>query len=222
MNKKFALEIIRKTREDYNKIADHFNVTRAYPWKNLVPHLNRPLKNGDKILDLGCGNGRLLLALDKKINYTGIDGSEKLIKIASELHPKEKFVIEDILNLPFDKESFDLIYSVAVIHHIPSEELRLNVLSEIKRCLRSKGKAVITAWNLEKMEKYQEFACYEKEGWEKGDYLIPWKNSKGEIITQRYYHTFTFEEIADLFKKVGFKILEKKEIEFNFFFVLEK
>ncbi|PIX02803.1 SAM-dependent methyltransferase, partial [bacterium (Candidatus Gribaldobacteria) CG_4_8_14_3_um_filter_42_11] len=42
------------------------------------------VKDGDKVLDVGCGNGRLVKAFEnKKISYLGVDNSEKLIKLAT-------------------------------------------------------------------------------------------------------------------------------------------
>jgi ubiquinone/menaquinone biosynthesis C-methylase UbiE len=69
-------EIIHKTREDYNRIAKYFDSTR-----NNVGELEifkKFVKNGQNILDWGCGNGRLVYLLkDKKVNYFGTDQSNK-------------------------------------------------------------------------------------------------------------------------------------------------
>lgn len=54
------------------------------------------------------------------------------------------FSVADALNLPFQNSKFDLIYSIAVMQHIPGKEYRLKFLSECKRVLKDNGKVVIT------------------------------------------------------------------------------
>ena len=76
--------IISKTREDYNLIAKHFSNTRYDVWLELK-QFEKYVKPGQKVLDWGCGNGRLLLMLrEKGIKYFGLDQSDELIKIAKE------------------------------------------------------------------------------------------------------------------------------------------
>ena len=82
-------DIIHKTRQDYNLIAPRFSGTRYDLWEELKP-FKRLVKNGQNILDWGCGNGRLLfLFLDKNIKYFGLDQSEELLKIAKGKWAKE-------------------------------------------------------------------------------------------------------------------------------------
>ena len=52
------MNFIKQNKEVYNKIAKLFSKTRKFLWYDLEP-LVKYTKNGDKILDLGCGNGRL-------------------------------------------------------------------------------------------------------------------------------------------------------------------
>ena len=84
----------------YNEIASLFSSTRQYIWKDIKPLL-RFAKNGDNILDLGCGNGRLYqLFKDLSITFTGIDSSKGLIDIARESHPDAEFIVSDMRKLP--------------------------------------------------------------------------------------------------------------------------
>ncbi len=71
---------------------------------------------------LGCGNGRFYPAFKKRnVDYLGIDVSSKLIDIARSIYPEAKFEVSSIESIP-DK-SFDKIYSIAVLHHIPSSSI---------------------------------------------------------------------------------------------------
>lgn len=209
-----ALKIIQKTKEDYNRIADHFNLTRKYNWPEIVGIINSlKIPQNAKVLDLGCGNGRLYGALKNyQINYTGIDISSRLIKIAQKKYPKAKFTVGDLTKF-YTKEKFDYIFCIAALHHVPSRKLREQVLKNIKSTLSEKGVAVISVWyfwnkpfyikkilthffsfqNLFKREKFLPL----------GDFYVPWKDNKGKIIAQRYHHAFTKRE----FVKNGFKII---------------
>ena len=89
-----------------------------------------------KILDLGCGNGRLFSMLkDKNVKYVGIDSSDELIKIAKDRYQGEnlKFLVVEALMLPFPDNSFNKIFSVAVLHHLPSDDIRLESLKQQQR-----------------------------------------------------------------------------------------
>jgi ubiquinone/menaquinone biosynthesis C-methylase UbiE len=103
--------------------------------------------SGDKILDLGCGNGRLFDVLkDKDVEYIGIDNSPKLLAEARELHAEDqyRFIEADALNLPFKDNEFDKIISIAVLQHIPSYNYRVLFLKECLRTLKKGGKLILT------------------------------------------------------------------------------
>lgn len=215
MKKEYAAYLINKTREDYNLISEQFSSTRQYIWRDLEPLIDYT-KSGDRVLDLGCGNGRLLKVLkDKKVEYIGVDNSEKLIEAARREFPGENFQVADILHLSFPDNYFDKIYCIAVLHHIPSNEFRLQVLKEIKRVLRPGGLLILTVWNL--WQRKTSWEAFFKQTFLKiiglskldlRDILVPWKNKEGKILVQRYYHLFTEKELKKLAQCVGFKIKE--------------
>jgi len=219
MDKNYAQYLLKKTKEDYNLIAEEFSKTREFPWQEMK-FLAEYTLPGERVLDLGCGNGRLLeIFQDKKIDYFGIDFSEKLIEIAKKRYPKAKFQLADALNLPFPNNFFDKIYSIAVFHHIPSEEFRLKFLRETKRVLKSEGILILTVWNLWPTNLFQEkqlfyfwliikytlLKIFGKSKLDFKDIFVPFKGQ-----ADRYIHCFTTGELTDLTKKVDFKIQELK------------
>jgi ubiquinone/menaquinone biosynthesis C-methylase UbiE len=212
--------LLKKTKEDYKQIAENFNHTRKYLWKDFEK-LDQYVKDGDVILDLGCGNGRFFeLFKTKKINYFGVDNCEELIKKAKEKYQSSivTFLVKDILDLSFESQKFDAIFCIAIFHHIPSKELRIKVLENIKRILKKEGILIMMNWNFYQKKYFTliiknffstffSFFNLSKKKLDFGDLFIPWK-LKDRIIL-RYYHAFTTKELSKLFKQTGFKIIEK-------------
>jgi len=220
MKLEIAKQILEKNKEDWEYLTDEFAVSRASNWPEIKP-LIKYVKSGDKILDLGCGNGRLfILFQDADVEYIGIDSCENLIEFAkkqfnnpsAESRRQPQFIVSSALNLPFKHEEFDVIFSIAVLHHIPSELFRERVLAECYRVLKPGGYLILTTWNLRQpklLSKYKIWSVlfgWRPKGLDWRDVLIPWKARKGTIY--RYYHIFTFKEFKKLVKNNGFKIVD--------------
>lgn len=207
-------KILEKIRQDYNLISEHFSQTRDKPWKDLK-FLFENIPSKAKVLDLGCGNGRFSEFLEKT-NYTGIDKSEKLIEEARKRYPETDFKVGDGLDLPFKDNEFDFVVSVAVVHHMPSKETRLQFFKEIKRVLKNDGEARITTWNyLGESKKLYFKNLFQKIIGKLGfrDALIPWHDKDGNVMVKRYYHFFSKKELRSLIEKAGLegKISKKGE-----------
>lgn len=185
------------------------------------------LKSGDKVLDLGCGNGRFYKIFEeKRVEYFGVDSSKALINIAKKNYPKVNFQVADALSLPFPNDFFDKVYAIALLHHIPSKELRLKVLSEAKRVLKKNGILIVTVWNLWQKErtrklifKYGGLKLFgqdlkktfpdtsTKTKLDFKDILMEWQG-----IENCYFHCFTKKELEKLIEKAGFDITKSGEI----------
>ncbi len=216
MLKKEANQIIRKIHQDYNTIAADWDKTRILPSGIKLKLLN-DIKEGMKVLDLGCGNGLVALQILKTgALYFGTDISEKLIKISKNKFKVEvkkgeaKFFVADATKkLPFKSNYFDRIFCFAVLHHIPSDDLRVKLLSEVKRVLKNGGEAKFIVWNLMNEWPYKRFKIKEqlensKVGFEEGDVFLPWKATENKII-DRYLYVFNADKIKKLVIKAGFK-----------------
>lgn len=142
-------QIIASVKNTYDEIGKEFSASRQYIWPDLKPFLNE-VKPNSTILDVGCGNGRLLLGLPKNIKYTGIDISNQLLSEAQKAHPNHKFIEADITHDQVWEQlpQYDYIYSIAVLHHLPTKKDQLFVLNQIKKHLKPHGKILITSWNL--------------------------------------------------------------------------
>lgn len=96
------------------------------------------------VLDAGCGMGRYTaVAAGMGAEIIGLDLSRSILKAyeKTRIHPLAHIVQADILNLPFRKSLFDLIYSLGVLHHTPDPRRAfLNLVA----CLKSDG--MISVW----------------------------------------------------------------------------
>jgi ubiquinone/menaquinone biosynthesis C-methylase UbiE len=210
MDKEYAEYLLVKTREDYNLIADDFSRTRDETWDEMFFLFENFLKPGDKVLDLGCGNGRWVkLFQTYNVDYVGIDSSLRLIEIAKKNYPNARFQVEESLNLSFPDNWFDKVYTIAVFHHIPSEEFKLKFLKEVKRVLKPGGILILTVWKFHRSRemrlliKYTILKLLGKSKLDFRDVFEPW----GKKV-ERYYHYFSEKELINLVEKVGFRLIE--------------
>ncbi len=232
MKLSIAEQILKENKEVYDRIAKDFSISRAASWPEFE-YFKGYLQDGQEILDLGCGNGRLLdLLKDYKINYLGLDNSEKLINEAKSRWPNQNFQVADVLDLSFLNKKFDLVFLVATLHHIPSARLRAKVLREAYSVLKPGGKLLMTNWNLwqpkylkyiikytllKLTEPYEEVNGIKMKDFDFQDVFIPWQKKY-----LRYIHAFTELNIARLMKKTGFEIIKNVANKRNIITVAKK
>jgi len=233
MDKEYAKYLLEKTRQDYNLIAEDYARKRSFIPEDLKA-LAQYTFAGERVLDSGCGSGRFFKVLKAEdIDYFGVDISERLIEIAQKNYPRGKFQVANTLNLPFPNNFFDKVYSISVLHHIPSKDLQLQYLKEAKRVLKPGGFLILRVWDFWKRKgfpkllfKYTFLKLIGKSKLDFKDVFLPWKDSSGKILIQRYFHCFTQRELEDLIKRVGFKIKEiwseGKDERANIYIVAEK
>lgn len=98
----------------------------------------------DSVLDFGCGVGRLARAFRTYFqNYHGVDVSESMISKANELNAslaQTSFILNKEENLRiFSEAEFDLVYSFAVLQHIPKKSTVKAYIAEFVRVLKPEG-----------------------------------------------------------------------------------
>lgn len=155
------------------------------------------LKPGSRVLDLGCGNGKLVTGLPAGVEYIGTDFSETLLEEARRLHPEHEFRYSDVTSEDDWAKlgKFDAIFCVAVLHHIPTRKQQVYILREIKHHLKSGGFVFLTVWNL-----WQErFLQYHLETHVEVPYNKKWK---------RYCVAYDVQTITELFTLAGLEIKE--------------
>lgn len=116
--------------------------------KKVIQSLN--LKYGEKVLEVGCGNGYYLSLLNRlglNLNLTGIDNDQMALNDATKFigDEKVKLMLVDAIKLPFKDSSFDKVVMSEVIEHVQDEE---GVLKEVRRVLKKNGLLTLTTCNI--------------------------------------------------------------------------
>jgi len=224
-----AIKIAKESQVDYDGIAEEFSQTRTALWE--ADKLKEYSVDGQRVLDLGCGNGRLVdLFEGKNVEYIGIDNSRRLLELAKQIHPERQFDYFNGFEIPFQDNSFDEVFSLAVMHHIPGAELRDKYLQEARRVLKKDGRIIISVWYLWQRSTYWKllfcFAWQKILGRTKLDFLDLYKKW-GTKDQKRYFHMFRKGEMKRLVERNGFKIeklgmLERGKDNKNIFVVAKK
>ncbi len=198
--------------ENQKKVWD--NIAKEWhKFKENPSQLSKEFLNSceGNVLDLGSGSGRHLTKIKKGKMYL-IDFSEEMINLARNKATKLKipaeFYASDISKkLPFQDNFFDYAISISAIHCLQPKDHK-KTISEFYRVMKINSRSLIGVWNF-KSKRFNQ-----KKGKEK---KIKWTD-KGE----RYYYLFDEEEIHDIFKSVGFKILSTHNSEMMINFIVEK
>lgn len=111
----------------YNSFAD-----TSFSWSYIekpafTKYLSKIYSTKLKVLEIGCGGGRIIDYLISKgikpENITGLDVTPELLSIARKKLPRVNFVKTNVLDATFTPNSFDLIVSNMVFHHLNGNEL---------------------------------------------------------------------------------------------------
>ena len=181
----------------YNQISKKFDKTRFCKWP-AVDEFMRDVSENVMLLEVGVGNGRNLV--DSSSCNFGIDICDDFLQMSS----KNGYMIKaDQINLPFKDNTFDVVLSVAVFHHLPTEEERRQCAKEMKRVLMDGGRLFLEV--------------FERCGEQSGDVFLKWRNPDGEVY-DRYYHRFEEEELKEYF---GRDVEVKRECN-NIIIILQK
>ncbi|WP_458070343.1 class I SAM-dependent methyltransferase [Rhodanobacter sp. BL-MT-08] len=104
------------------------------------------LHDGQSLVDLGCGSGRLASALGQHmaIEYCGIDVVRALLKYAKKKSPENyRFILNRSLSVPLPDASFDMATAFSVFTHLLHHESYI-YLEELHRVVRPGGSVVFS------------------------------------------------------------------------------
>lgn len=212
-----AKQLIELNRKFYDQFGGSFSATR----QRLQPGVRKILDSiraDDSVLDLGCGNGLFLRELagrSHRAPLLGVDFSLPLLREA-EAAPGVEWREADLTQLAVGCEQWkvesgkwSIVTMFATLHHIPSVEIRLNILKTVRALLKPGGKFYLSNWqflNSEKLKaRIQPWSRMglKDEDVDEGDYLLDWR-SGGEGL--RYAHQFSAEELLGLAEQAQMKV----------------
>ncbi|MBU1129772.1 class I SAM-dependent methyltransferase [Patescibacteria group bacterium] len=156
----------------------------------------RGIKNGGKVLDLGCGQGVWLRYLRKKgFDGWGLDMSRVAIEEAIKRLGKKKLIVGNLKGAGFKKDFFDAVTCFHVLEHVKKAD---SLVKEVFRVLKKDGLFVL---------RLPDFCCWEaklaEDKWFHRDAL---------------YHVKNYDKraIVKLLKKAGFGQIEGKPALFEY------
>lgn len=185
----------------WDEISGKWNEYKKDKADAEVAEFFKDVKKNEKILDLGCGSGRNFVK-NKGVIYA-VDFSEKMLGYAEEKAKKAdikaEFFVADAGKLPFEDDFFDSAICTAVLHCIDSEERREKALRGLYRVLKPKSKTLISVWS----KNNERIKNKPKES------FVPWTVDGKKY--GRYTYVYDKNELEDLLKKIGFKVLNSEE-----------
>jgi len=208
-------------RTFYSTFATPFSETResARELEVILPYI----ADGARVLDLGCGNGRVakLLARHRRdVAYLGVDSSADLVarckmQDAGRKLQEAEFLVADMVEPDWIRKltwaSFDCVLLLAVLHHIPGADVRARILRHARELLAPQGRIVVSTWQFmdsERMRKkvvpWSVVGIDERE-LEPGDALLNWKRGG---VGLRYCHWIGGDELRALAAQVGLNVVE--------------
>jgi len=216
-------KLLEINRAFYNHFDGSFSATRGH----VQPGVNKLLKQFDQdiqVLDVGCGNGTLARALKSQEFtgfYLGVDMSAGLLE-------KAKTLLGASSNSHFDFCQFDIadpqwytqlpqeVYQwvavFAVLHHLPGNDLRLQIARNFRKLISPDGCVTVSVWQWQNSLRLRKRVLpwftvgLHPSQLDEGDVLLDWR--AGKTIGLRYVHTFSRESLTSLANAAGFKVVE--------------
>ena len=180
----------------YSNIITEFDKSRGYVWPCVKNFMNSiPEKHNLSIFESGCGNGRnLIYAKNCGFNsVSGIDICPEFVKICQDKNLNVS--VNNILE-PLDQK-YNIILSVAVIHHLDSEDKRVKSIYNLINGLKPNGILFLTFWS------YEQGDSIVKKNLSLGDNMVPWHSKRTKKnLENRYYYIYNRENLIKTLNKL--------------------
>ncbi len=208
MNTATQTALRRINRDFYSRHAADFDRTRhpgGWPgWQRVVQTAAQTANHPLRVLDLGCGNGRFALFLDRNpglrhgrpLSYLGIDQNQELIEAALSSRADRnhiRFAVDDIESCVLEEATHDLVVLFGVLHHLPSFDTRRRTLERAASAVTPGGLLALTCWQFADDPRFENRrldwsseASVAAAELEPGDHLLRW--GQPESGARRYCH----------------------------------
>lgn len=141
---KEVVETFDKEREKFEYQRDKHRIESSFLMKSLF--------SGAKVLDVGCGTGRMLEPCFRKqsVEYYGADTSMEMMNVlkskVDDLNVKVSLNECDAREMPFDDNTFDVVFSYHLLWHLPKDDQE-RVISEMFRVVKEGGVVIFDIIN---------------------------------------------------------------------------
>ncbi len=183
--------------DSYCSISDEFSTTRVRIW-NCVKVFLDSLESYTTLLEIGCGNGKNLL-YRKDLNTIGTDFVPNMVNIC--ISRGINSILANALQLPFSNNSIENAISVAVFHHLSTDERRKQALLEMIRIIKVGGRGLLVVWAVEQEESIKStHSALRKTEIKAGDNFIRWHghhNNTDTARAQRFYYFYDKNSFID-------------------------
>ncbi|NPB01014.1 MAG: class I SAM-dependent methyltransferase [Crenarchaeota archaeon] len=187
------INLKKRVKESYEKIAQVFDESRTRPWKGLVEVLDKIANHGVRLIDVGCGSGANARYLYERYRekYVGVDISLNMLKKLKECVGDIDLICGDISSLPIRDRAANIVTCIATIHHLSTKKDRVQALGELCRISREGSHVVILVWRIESKSSLRRYVEISDQ-----DIILPWTWKLREKV-ERYYHLYTANEILE-------------------------
>jgi SAM-dependent methyltransferase len=138
--KHLADNVMRRTQASFGYEWTHFSnwePSGEVSFQDYFGGLDLSTLRAARVLDAGCGMGRhARLMADSVAHLVAVDFSHAIDQAARNVADRQNVdcVQADLLHLPFDDETFDYVYSIGVLHHLPDTSAALRrVVAKVKQ-----------------------------------------------------------------------------------------
>ena len=232
----------------YDIIANDFSKTRAYTWKCVKNFIDNMTINDcgvddqgqegqgieSRVIEVGCGNGKNIDYLFKhgysKVSIYSLDSCQLFVNMVKNKGYNCCLELAQNIDKLYPINHFNYLLCIAVIHHIDTEEERINTITKCIKLLKKGGRALFTVWGFEQSytDEYGTLFTTSKPRTfiKAGDNIVSWNRNKNKnkdndkdndkdsedttqinhknkkAIADRYYYIYTYEEWSLLWKNV--------------------
>jgi 2-polyprenyl-3-methyl-5-hydroxy-6-metoxy-1,4-benzoquinol methylase len=215
----------RTVAEKYSErseVDEHRRQAVAGPRPAQMRLLERYLKPGARVVDIGCAVGRFCFAVhDRGHRVVGVDLAEPMVReagaLARERHASIAFGAMDAQTLALRDESFDAALMLgSVLSHVPGRRARLSTLREAHRVLTPGGTLLIETQSRASSLRHRAFfaamtwvrralqAVGRHPAWEVGDRFGVEVSGAGPG-TRVYFHMYAPDELDADLREAGFE-----------------
>ena len=122
-------------RRGYDTCAEAYDRSRRTEPGTELEALSIRLRDGDSVLDIGCGAGvPIARSLARRCRVTGVDLSPKMVRRARRNVPGGHFLCADIMSVDLPAASFDAAVAFYTVFHLP-RELHADLFRRVHRWL---------------------------------------------------------------------------------------